>query len=68
MRLSFAPLTFAPAMAFALVSPVSRAIVVRKLGALIRESEKTARAVEGLVALDLSIHDCRRPPLPLPWA
>ena len=55
-------------MAFALVSPVSRAIAVRKLGALIRESEKTARAVEGLVALDLSIHDCRRPPLPLPRA
>ena len=56
---SFAPPTFASAMAVALVSPVSRAIAVRKLGALIRENEKTERAVEGLVALDLSIHDCR---------
>ena len=56
---SFAPPTIAPAMAVALVSPVSRVTAVRKLGTLIRESEKTERGVETLVALDLSIHDCR---------
>jgi hypothetical protein len=56
---SFAPPTLAPAMAVALVSPVSRLTAARKLAALIRESEKTERSVEALVALDLSIHDCR---------
>lgn len=56
---SFAPPTNAPAMAVALVSPVSRLTATRKVAAFIRENEKTDRAVEVLVALDLSIQDCR---------
>jgi len=55
---SFAPPSVAPAMAVALVSPVSRESAVRKLGTRIRESDKTERTVNTLVALDLSVHDC----------
>lgn len=50
--------SFGPAMALALVSPVSRVGAVRKLGAWIRENEKTPLLVEQLVALDLTAHDC----------
>lgn len=55
---SFAPATSAAAMAFALVSPVSRAGVARKLAARIRANEKTDRALAELVALDLAVRDC----------
>jgi len=55
---SFAGPSFEPAMAVAMVSPVSRLTAVRKLGSKIRESEKTERDVETLIALDLAIHDC----------
>lgn len=55
---SFSPSTFGPGMAAALISPASRETAVRKLGAMVRENDKTEHDVEALVALDLAIHDC----------
>lgn len=57
---SYAPATTSPAMAFAMVSPVSRLVAARKLTTLIRTHEKSPRSVESLVAADLVADDCAR--------